>query len=84
NTQIKQLKKDYKIVMWSVLTGDFDPKVSREKVLRRSVRYTKKGSIIVFHDNNKFKDKMLYALKGFLQHFSELNYNFNPIIDEDL
>lgn len=80
--QIKKLKKDYKIIMWSVLPGDFDTHVSPEDVLKRSIKHTKPGSIIVFHDNKKFKDKMLFALKGFLNHYSALGYNYNSITED--
>ncbi|MCF8369900.1 MAG: polysaccharide deacetylase family protein [Bacteroidales bacterium] len=82
-SQIKLLKKHFRIIMWSILPGDFDQDASKQKVLERSIKYTRKGSIIVFHDNNKFKDKMLFALEGFLSHFSKLNYKFDPI-DADI
>ncbi len=80
--QIKKLKNDYKIIMWSVLPGDFDKNVSKEKVLKRAIQHTKSGSIIVFHDNKKFKDKMIFALTGFLDHFKSQDYNFKAITDD--
>lgn len=82
--QIIELKKEYKLIMWSILTGDFDKKLSKEIVLQNSIKSTGKGSIIVFHDNAKFREKMLYALEGCLNHFSELGYNFEAIPVDDL
>jgi len=80
--QIKKLKKDYKIIMWSVLPGDFDKRVSKEEVLKRSIQYTKPGSIIVFHDNKKFMDTMMFALRGFFNHYKALGYNFKSITED--
>lgn len=80
--QIRSLKGQYKIVMWSVLPGDFDASRSAENVLNRSVRHTNNGSIVVFHDNAKFKEKMLFALEGFLRHFSERGFTFKSLNEE--
>ncbi len=80
--QIKQLRKDYKIIMWSVLPGDFERKISKEEVLSRSIKYTKNGSIIVLHDNSKFYDKMMFALEGVLEHFQKKGYKFKAITEE--
>lgn len=77
--QIQALKKDYKIVLWTVLPGDFDKNISKEKVLERAIKHSKAGSIIVFHDNNKFREKMLFALTGFLKNFKSQGYNFKPL-----
>jgi peptidoglycan/xylan/chitin deacetylase (PgdA/CDA1 family) len=77
--QLSQLKKKYKIVMWEVLPGDFDNKISPEKCLSRSIRYSKSGTIIVFHDNQKSKDKVLYILPRYLEHFSKLGYTFEAL-----
>jgi peptidoglycan/xylan/chitin deacetylase (PgdA/CDA1 family) len=49
-------------VMWSVLSGDFDPGTSRERCARNVIRHMKPGSIIVFHDSLKAFDKLKYAL----------------------
>ena len=50
-SQIRELKKKYKIVMWDVLSGDFDPGKKTNKRLENIIQVTKSGSIIVFHDN---------------------------------
>ena len=77
--QIKELKKQYQIVLWSVLSGDFDQSIDDEKCLKNVIKNCKNGSIIVFHDSLKAKPRMLFALKGTLEHFSKLGYQFLPI-----
>ncbi len=77
--QIKTLKKDYKIVMWSVLTYDYDRKVTAEKCLNNSIVHTKPGSIIVFHDSNKAFDKLKFVLPLFLEHFINKGYSFKTL-----
>lgn len=77
--QFLALKKHYRIIMWDVLTGDFDPKVTGEKVLEQTIRYAKPGSIVVFHDNAKFSAKMIFALRGTLEYFKKEGYCFKAI-----
>ena len=79
HNQIKQLKGHYKIYMWSVLPGDFDQKVSKEKCLHRSIKYTKNGTIIVYHDNEKTKEKVLYTIPKYIGHFQKLGYTFEVL-----
>ncbi len=61
-SQIRVLKKKYKIVMWDLLPGDFDPKTSVEKCTRRIEKYTQSGSVVVLHENRKQKDFLVYFL----------------------
>ena len=77
--QINEVSKNYKIIMWTVLTGDFDKNVSKEKCLKNAIKYTRKGSIIVFHDNKKTKEKVLFALPRFLEYFSKKDFTFETI-----
>ena len=77
--QIADLKKRYRIVLWSVLSGDFDTKISPEKCAQNVIRHAKSGSIIVFHDSLKARARMLPALKATLEHFSGKGFRFNAI-----
>lgn len=77
--QIKQLKDQYKIYMWSVLPGDFDQNISKEKCLHRSIKYTSDGTIIVYHDNEKTKEKVLYTIPKYIEHFQKLGYTFEAL-----
>lgn len=51
-----------KIVMWSVLTGDFDQSLKGEQCFDYVKKYTKSGSIIVFHDSEKAFERLKVAL----------------------
>lgn len=66
----------YKIIMWDVLTIDYDKNVSPESCLRNSIRVTRPGSIVVFHDSLKAERNMTYALPRFIEHFLEQGYTF--------
>lgn len=80
-TQYQHLKSKYQIVMWDVLTFDFDLKVSKEQVLENVLEHAAPGSIIVFHDSLKAKEKVLYALPRVLEHYSKLGYRFECLTD---
>ncbi|MCO5255843.1 MAG: polysaccharide deacetylase family protein [Lentimicrobium sp.] len=76
---IPYLRKDYRIIMWSVITGDFDREASPEKILDNALRFTTGGSIVVFHDSLKAADRMFYALPRFLETFSNKGFTF-PVL----
>ena len=77
--QTKRLKEKFDIIMWDVLSGDFDPAVNGEKCAENVIKNAKSGSIIVFHDSLKASSAMLEALPIVLEHFSKLNYSFKAI-----
>lgn len=77
--QVRILKDCYTIVMWSVLSGDFDEKLSQEDCLNIVMKYSKSGSIIVFHDSKKAGDKMLYCLSSCLEAFTKEGFKFKKI-----
>ncbi len=77
--QLKLLKKDYKIIMWSVLSGDFDENIPKEECWQNVMNNAYPGSIIVFHDSYKASVNMLYALEMCLEHFSKNGYDFKAI-----
>lgn len=74
--QIDHLKDQYKIIMWDVLTSDYAQSQSPEKCLRGSIRATRPGSIVVFHDSLKAERNMSFALPRYLEHFSGLGFTF--------
>ena len=69
----------YKIVMWEVLSGDFDRDIDAATCARNVIRCARAGSIIVFHDSEKAYDRVSGALPVVLQHFSEKGYRFEVI-----
>jgi peptidoglycan/xylan/chitin deacetylase (PgdA/CDA1 family) len=64
--------------MWSVLSGDFDKNISPRQCLFHSLQAVK-GDIIVFHDNLKAQENMLYALPRFLEHFTSKGFRFSTL-----
>ena len=64
------LSNQYSIIMWDVLSGDFDKNTSPEKCLRNILESTREGSIIVLHDSIKSKKNLLYVLPKILAFFS--------------
>ncbi|GAB2772766.1 polysaccharide deacetylase family protein [Rhabdobacter roseus] len=78
-SQAKAVSIDKKIVMWDVLSGDYSPDVSPEKCLRKTIRYAKKGSIILFHDSLKAQHNLRYALPRVLGHFGAAGYQFEVL-----
>ena len=74
--QIRHLKRKYKIIMWSVLSYDFDSRVEPSQCLDFCVKNSAPGSIIVFHDSEKSELNMFYALERFLNYFSKRNIEF--------
>ncbi len=77
--QINEIKNKYKIIMWTVLAGDYNKNISKEKCLGNVIDNTQKGSIIVFHDSVKAKDKVLFALPEVLKYFSNKGFSFEKI-----
>jgi peptidoglycan/xylan/chitin deacetylase (PgdA/CDA1 family) len=69
----------YRIVMWGVLSGDFDRNLSPGKCARNVTGNAGPGSIVVFHDSEKAFDRLREALPVVLEHFSGLGYRFDPI-----
>lgn len=77
--QAEFLQRHYRIVMWDVLSGDFDPDISREQCLANVMDHAREGSIIVFHDSLKAWDKLEYVLPKVLQHFSSAGFRFERL-----
>lgn len=74
--QVYILNKKYKIIMWDVVTRDYSKLVSKEQVLENVKRYTRNGSIIVFHDSLKAEKNLRYALPLALEWLIEQGYEF--------
>lgn len=72
------IKNGYKIVMWDVISYDYE-KITPERCFRNVKKTAKKGSIIVFHDNYKAEKNIKYTLPKTLDYFLKLNYNFAPL-----
>ncbi len=66
----------YSIVMWDVLSGDYDKSTSAEKCLENVVAHTRNGSIIVFHDSIKASQNLVYTLPRFIEHSLKEGFEF--------
>jgi peptidoglycan-N-acetylglucosamine deacetylase len=71
--------RKFNIIMWDVLSGDFDKGLSAETCTVNVISKTKSGSIVVFHDSEKAFPRMKHALPKMLQYFSEKGYRFEAI-----
>lgn len=78
--QIRLLKKaGYTIVMWDVVSADFDQNLDSETCFQNLLRHTKPGSIVVFHDSPKAYHNLKVVLPKMLAYFSKEGYTFKPI-----
>lgn len=79
-SQVNKLRKqDYQIIMWSVLSKDWDSRVSPEQCEINVVDHTVAGDIIVFHDSVKASKNLKYALPKTLEKLSEKGFEFKRI-----
>lgn len=77
--QARAISKKYKIIMWDVLSGDFDPSNSVEDCYKNVIENAVPGSIIVFHDSIKSRSNVLGTLPLVLNYFSSLGYRFETL-----
>jgi len=75
--QLRTLKIKYKIIMWDVLSWDFKKNISSEKIYNNVINNTKKGSIIVFHNNIKSYQTIKRNLEKILVKLKEEGYSFS-------
>ncbi len=80
NKQSKQLQElDYKIILWDVLSYDWDKTVTEEICLKNVNSAAKEGSIIVFHDSIKASRNLRFVLPKVLEYYAEKGYVFKAI-----
>jgi len=72
----KLLKAGYSVVMWDVVTRDYSRFMRPEQVLQNVKKYTRDGSIIVFHDSLKAEKNMKYALPRAIEWLQSEGYTF--------
>jgi peptidoglycan/xylan/chitin deacetylase (PgdA/CDA1 family) len=76
--QLKNLTQfaGFKIIMWDVLSGDFDKEISPEQCTSNVIKNASNGSIIIFHDSEKAFERMKIALPAVLNYFFEKGFTF--------
>jgi peptidoglycan-N-acetylglucosamine deacetylase len=67
------------VVMWDVLSGDFDPGLDPEKCLRNVLKHTRPGSIVVFHDSVKAFPRLQYVLPRAMEVWKARGYSFKTL-----
>lgn len=78
SSQIEALK-NYRIIMWDVLTFDYDHSLNPEACLTGSLKAVRPGSIIVFHDSIKAEKNLTYVLPRFIEQCRLQGYSFKSL-----
>ena len=81
-SQKKVLQQTYNIVLWDVLSGDYNQNLTPEQCYKHVRKHAKKGSVVVFHDSVKAMKNMLFALPKTLAYFTALGYKFDALTKE--
>lgn len=77
--QIKSIKDRYHIIMWDVLTYDYEKTLAPPRRLEKIIDKTGPGTITVFHDNIKGEKNLKFLLPKYLDHFKKQGYQFKKI-----
>lgn len=78
-SQISNLSSQYSIIMWDVLSGDYDKNTSNEKCLSNVIDNVRNGSIVLFHDSIKAESNLKYALPRFIEWALKEGYVFKRV-----
>jgi peptidoglycan/xylan/chitin deacetylase (PgdA/CDA1 family) len=74
-----KLKETYTLVMWDLITRDYNRSLSPETIISNVKKYSRNGSIIVFHDSEKSSENVLAALPGAIQYLQQQGYQFKTL-----
>lgn len=77
--QAQAIARRFRIVMWDVLSGDFDTRIDGDKCLQNAIGNAGPGSIVVFHDSLKASPRLRYALPRALEHWKAAGYSFGVL-----
>ena len=77
--QYRALSKRYRVVMWDLVTRDYNPKLTGEQVLAKVKKYVRPGSIITFHDSLRSVHNLHYALPRAIEWLQAEGYEFRVI-----
>lgn len=78
-SQIRELSKKFTIVLWDVITRDYNASLKPEQIYRIAVRYGRNGSIVVFHDSVKARANMTYAFPKAVDYWLSKGYKFETL-----
>jgi peptidoglycan/xylan/chitin deacetylase (PgdA/CDA1 family) len=78
--QFRQLENGgFKTIMWTILSGDYDKRLSPDECTNRVINALQPGAIILFHDSEKAEKNMLVALEKLLEEGNARGYVFKPL-----
>lgn len=77
--KIRRILPDMNIIMWDVLSGDFDRDLAPEQCFNNVIKHTQAGAIVVFHDSLKAFDRLEYTLPRALKYWHEKGYTFESL-----
>lgn len=83
-SQSQFLSRHYKIVMWDILSGDFDQNISAEECFQNVVSNVRSGSIIVFHDSLKSEEKLRIVLPRVLEYLTNKGYQLKAVEEGEM
>lgn len=78
-TQLRELCKSYTVVLWDLITRDYNPKLSPEFILRNIKKMSRNGSIVVFHDSIKAQKNLFAVLPKAIEFWQEEGYEFGVL-----
>lgn len=85
NSQARALvESGYKLVMWDVISGDYDHNLSAEKCYQNVIKNAVSGSTIVFHDSEKAFQNLQKVLPRVLRYYSDKGFTFKSLTDVPL
>src|SRR5690606_24801263 len=73
-TALMEKHKEMRIVMWDILTGDFDPQLTPEQCLQQTLLHLRPGSIVVLHDSEKAWPRLQYVLPLLIKYVNANNW----------
>lgn len=78
-SQTRKLKQQYKLIMWDILTCDYNKNLNTEKALQDCLRLVQNGSVIVFHDSEKAEKNLKIMLPVMLKELSRKGFSFETL-----
>jgi len=81
NVQARIISKNFKIIMWDVLSKDYAYKTTPQQCFDNVKKYSKAGSIVVFHDSVKAFPKLEYALPKSIEFLLNKGFNLNAVLE---
>ncbi|MBN1462262.1 MAG: polysaccharide deacetylase family protein [Paludibacteraceae bacterium] len=78
-SQLRALQKDYTVVLWDLITRDYNANLSNEYILRNIKRLKRNGSIVVFHDSKKAEKRLLAVLPEAIKYWIQQGYTFKKL-----